>query len=131
MEGQLMMSKKERERLVVMGRIKRGEINIREGSEILSVSYRQGKRIYGRYGREGDKGLIHGSRGRRSNRAIDEKIRQRILERYKGRYSGFGPIPPCGTAEKLEEIEKIDHETLSRLRGMVNERRAVAEETGS
>lgn len=110
MEGHLMMSKKERERLVMMARIKGKEITIREASEILSINYRQAKRIYQRYRKQGDKGIMHTSRGRPSNRRIDAKIRKRIIERYKQRYNGFGPT---FTAEKLStEGYQISDETL-------------------
>jgi len=48
------MSEKERKRLAVMSRVKEGEMTIREGSEVLRVSYRQARRIHRRYLEEGD-----------------------------------------------------------------------------
>ncbi len=105
-----MMGKKERERLVVMARVKRKEITLREASEILSISYRQTKRIGQRYRKQGDKGLIHVSRGRPSNRKIDEKTRKKIIERYAKRYNGYGPT---FTVEKLSmEGYQLSEETL-------------------
>jgi transposase len=65
--GHLLMSQKERERLVEMKRVKEGEESIRVAAERLGVSYRQGRRIHQRYGKEGEVGLRHRSRGRRSN----------------------------------------------------------------
>ena len=43
--GSLTMSKKERSRLVVMSRVKEKQITIREASEMMGISYQQGRRI--------------------------------------------------------------------------------------
>jgi transposase len=110
MEGHLVMNKKERERLVVMARVRGKGLTIKEASEVLLISYRQTKRIYSRYRKDGAKGLIHKSRGRRSNRAIEAGMKEEILESYRVRYNGFGAV---FSAEKLtEQGYKIDHETL-------------------
>ncbi|MDP2949662.1 MAG: integrase, partial [Chloroflexota bacterium] len=57
-------------------------------------------------------GLVHQSRGRRSNRQTDPDVRQAILQRYDEVYDGFGPTL---AVEKLApEGYVIDHETLRR-----------------
>jgi len=56
MGGHLLMSGKERLRKVILEGVKEGRLTIREASARLSISYRQGKRIYTRYLREGDEG---------------------------------------------------------------------------
>ena len=99
MEGHLTMSKKERARLVVMAKVMTSEMKISEASELLGLSYRQTSRIAKRYGKEGAVGLVHRSRGRASNRAWDEGVKGKILERYSERYAGYGPT---FTVEKLE-----------------------------
>jgi hypothetical protein len=38
-----------------------------------------GKRIYGAYVREGDKALIHENAGKRSNRRINEAVREKAV----------------------------------------------------
>lgn len=87
----LAMSMRERKRLEVFSRVKRGDISLVKAAALLQLSYRQVKRVYGRYRREGDRGLLHGLRGRVSNRKTDASLRQRIVERYRQRYGDFGP----------------------------------------
>jgi transposase len=109
-EGMLEMSEKERERLRVMDLVKGLRIKLKKAAELIGVSYRQSKRIYRRYRDEGDKGLVHRSRGRVSNRRKDPMIREKVLERYRERYGGFGPTL---ASEKLEEEGyKVHDETL-------------------
>jgi hypothetical protein len=86
----LLMSRRERTRLEVMGRVKRAEITLAKAAELLSLSYRQAKRVYARYRSDGDRGLVHGLRGRVSNRRRDE-LRQQALALYAQRYQDFGP----------------------------------------
>ena len=100
MSGELLMNKKERYRLRVMEKVKLGIIPLKEGAQMMGVSYRQAKRIKSRYEQKGAEGLVHRSRGRRSNRKIDEGIKKAILKRYKERYLGFGPT---FAMEKLQE----------------------------
>jgi transposase len=109
-EGILAMSQRERERLRVMGMVKGLQITLRKAAELVAVSYRQCKRIYRRYQDEGDKGLVHRSRGRVSNRRKDPILKEKVLKRYRERYEGFGPTL---ASEKLEkEGYKVHDETL-------------------
>jgi transposase len=106
------MSRKERERLEVLGRVKRGELTVVKAAELLGLSYRQGRRVYRRYRQDGARGLVHRSRGRRSNRAKPAATRQAVLERYRQRYGDFGPTL---AAEHLaRDGQRLDHETLRR-----------------
>ena len=75
----LAMSKRERTRLEVLSRVKRGELRLRKAAELLQLSYRQAKRVYQRFRQEGDKGLVHRLRGQPSNRKVDEGQRQQVL----------------------------------------------------
>jgi transposase len=112
MGGHLLMSGKERLRKVILEGVKEGRLTIREASARLSISYRQGKRIYRRYLREGDEGLMHRGRQRPSNRAKPAAVREKAIARYRERYEGFGPTL---AAEKLaEEGVVLHHETLRR-----------------
>jgi len=43
--GPLVMNQKERLRLVVMSRVKEKQMTIKEASEMMGISYRQGQRI--------------------------------------------------------------------------------------
>jgi len=110
--GSLRMSTKERERLVELARVSRGEQSLAVAGRRLGVSYRQAKRLWHRYRSAGDAGLMHTSRGRASNRRKDPELRQRCLDLYQERLEGFGPTL---AAEKLAQWDAaVDHETLRR-----------------
>jgi transposase len=89
--GKLVLSARETRRLELFRQVKRGEISLHKASELLKLSYRQAKRAYARYGREGASGLGHRLRGRGSNRRIEAAERSAILKRYQERYGDFGP----------------------------------------
>ena len=112
------MSSGELERVEVMGRVASGELKLRDAAAMLQLSYRQVKRLWGRYRRIGRKGLKQGNAGRVSNRRKAVKLRRRVLELIREKYSGseeerFGPTL---AAEHLGEEDgiAIDHETLRR-----------------
>ena len=110
MEGHLTMSRKERERLKIFVRVKRKELNLKEAAELSGLSYRQCGRLYKRMCELGDRGLVHRSRGRPSNRGYNAEFRAAVLARYQDRYPDFGPTL---AAEKLAvEGYAVDHETL-------------------
>ena len=85
------MSQRERHRLEAFARVCRGEITLVKASELLELSYRQTKRCFGRYRKEGDKGLVHRLRGQRSNRQADAKQKRRVLSLYEKKYADYGP----------------------------------------
>jgi transposase len=87
----LEMSHKERRRLEVLSRVKRGTLSLMKAAELLGLSYRQSKRVFARYRSQGDCGLVHRLRGRPSNRQVDEAKQQAVVERYEEKYADFGP----------------------------------------
>ena len=92
--GEITMSAKERRRLEVLARVRNGEIPLIKATEWLRLSYRQAKRVWRRYRREGDKGLVHRSRGRASGRSKGASIRKAVLELYEQLYGDFGYHQP-------------------------------------
>jgi hypothetical protein len=94
------MSIKERDRLDVMARVKRRELTVVEASGMLGLSERQARRVWKRFGAEAAAGLVHGLRGRASNRRFPEEFRARVIKRHQERYPDFGPTFAC---EKLAE----------------------------
>jgi len=110
--GVMVMSRKERSRLEVLGWKERSGISLVKAAEAMGVSYRQAKRIWKRYQAGKEYGLVHLGRGRKSNRGHDLEVKKRALREYRKRYKGFGPTL---ASEKLEEDGiRIDHETLRR-----------------
>jgi hypothetical protein len=106
----LLMSQKERVRLIVMQQVKQKELTLAQAREVLALSYRQTKRVWRRYRLDGDKGLVHRLRGRPGKRAKAAKLKKRILARYDELYPDFGPTL---VAEYLAaEGMVVDHETL-------------------
>lgn len=112
-QGELRMGFKERQRLGLLVRKASGEISLGEAANIAGLSYRQMVRLWERYKREGDAGLVHRSRGRRSNRKKADATRSAAVRLYQELYDGFGPTL---AAEKLAQVHnlKVDHETLRR-----------------
>jgi transposase len=112
MERHLLMSQKERIRLGVMKQVKAKQLSLVVAAQLMTVSYRQAKRVWRRYQDRGDEGLVHVGRGKAGNRSKDAQTRKRILARYQERYPDFGPTL---AAEHLgHEGLKVDHETLRR-----------------
>jgi transposase len=115
------MSRRELTRVSVIARVARYDLTLRSAAEMLGVSYRQAKRLWRAYREEGPEGLQHGSVGKPSNRAVDPKVRERVLELIREKYAGdeergeerFGPTL---AAEHLAEEDQIGvhPETLRR-----------------
>jgi transposase len=112
------MSTKELTRAGVLARVAAGTLSVASAATVMDVSYRQAKRLYRRFRREGARGLKHRSAGRRSNAARDDAQRAHILALVREKYSGtiderFGPTL---AAEHLasEDGIAIHHDTLRR-----------------
>jgi transposase-like protein len=113
-EGDIIMARQgELKRLHVIRKVLEGEIKQVEAAEVLSLSGRQIRRIVKRIRVEGDKGIVHKSRGRPSNRRIGGKIRDKVIELYRKQYGDFGPTL---ASEKLSERDgiRVSDETLRR-----------------
>jgi len=112
-EDRIEMSIKEIKRIGIIQRVEEGKLSQQAASRLIGVVDRQVRRIVKRYRLEGEKGLIHRLRGKRSNRRHPETLKQKALQLYKNRYSGFGPTL---AHEKLEEKHgvRIGSQTLRR-----------------
>ncbi len=107
----LIMSKNELMRKSIFDLVKMGQITQLDASKRLYLSYRQTKRAYQRYLKEGDSGLVHRSRGKRSKRAYSFEMKKTVLGLYEEKYWDFGPTL---ASEKLDEEDnlKLHAETL-------------------
>src|SRR5258708_33171452 len=86
------LSTKERDRLKVLHEVEQGHLKQVEAARRLRLSDRQVRRLQARLRAEGDGAIVHGLRGRRSNRKIPEILAQRALGVLRReRYRGFGP----------------------------------------
>lgn len=107
----IMLSQRELKRLHIMKQAAGRAIKQKDAAALLSLSTRQIRRILRRLKAEGDRGIIHRSRGRPSNRRMPQKLREKAIKLYRERYWDFGPTL---ASEKLCELEKItvNDETL-------------------
>ena len=72
---------------------------------VMGVSERQCYRVKARVKKSGAKGVVHGNRGRPSDRKVKEKIVKRIIELAQGKYQDFNDHH---LTDKLESEEKIE-----------------------
>ena len=109
----IMMSVEEARRVNIVNQVIEELITQKKAAEIIGVSYRQTERLVARVREEGNRGIIHKSRGKPSNRAIDEQARAKAIQLCKEEYPDFGPTL---ASEKLCELNKIKvyHDTLRR-----------------
>src|SRR5437899_6158197 len=112
------MSKREVGRGEVLARVRSKQLRVVDAARLMRVSCREGKRLWKRYREEGAAGLKYRSAGRPSNRAYEEKFRQKVLRLVREKYGGpvgerFGPTL---AAEHLasEDGLQVDGETLRR-----------------
>jgi len=86
------MTQADRDRLVTLKKAKKKLITQREAAEDLGLSTRQVKRLLYAMKKRGDKAVVHGLRGKPSNRRIEDVIEQKALKILSlPVYQGFGP----------------------------------------
>jgi len=105
------MSQGDLRRLAVIHKVIDRRVTQVEAAGILDLSDRQIRRIMTRIQEDGDKGIVHQSRGQPSHNAKDLKVKKRAINLCRGTYEGFGPTL---ASEKLFERDKIEisRETL-------------------
>ncbi len=105
------MSMKELKRLKVIQEAIEGQITQKAASAMIGLSERQARRLIRAVRQEGERGVVHRSRGRPSNRRIPGKIKNKALQQYRKKYRDFGPTL---ATEKLMELDgiKVSAETL-------------------
>jgi len=101
------MSQKEVDYYNIISRLINREINGSDVANLLKLSTRQVRRLKAKVKQHGAKGLIHGNRGKSSNRQILDQEKQKIISLINEHYHDFGPTFAC---EKLFEVHKIDHD---------------------
>ncbi|QZT32852.1 ISNCY family transposase [Caldalkalibacillus thermarum TA2.A1] len=110
------MSKKELMRYKVVSRWIDGLITGSEAAELLNLSYRQVCRLKKRILEEGESGVIHKNKGRKPAHALDDEVRQRILELHQSeRYKNCNDVHFAELLAKYEGIE-VSPSTVRRIR---------------
>src|ERR1700674_4066024 len=91
------MSQQERDRLDWLKRAKDGSIMQREAAQKMGVSDRWVRTLLKHMKKHGDAVVVHGLRGRPSNRKVPEKTRKQALEILKQPdWHDFGPTFAAG-----------------------------------
>jgi len=86
------MTQVDRDRLVTLKKAKKKLISQGEAAEELGLSIRQVQRLLVGLKERGDKAVVHGLRGKPSNRRIEEKMERQALKILSAPvYEGFGP----------------------------------------
>src|SRR3984893_17467019 len=104
------LSQRERDRLKVLHEVKQKHLSQVAAAERLKVTDRQVRRMLLRIRERGDSALVHGLRGRPSNRKLAARGGKKILARLGQRDADFGPTL---AAEHLaQEGLSVSRETL-------------------
>jgi transposase len=86
------MTQRDRDRLVVLKKAFKKLIKHSQAAKELNISARQVRRLLRSLKEEGDKVVVHGLRGRPSNRKISQAQRENIIGILRQEiYRGFGP----------------------------------------
>src|SRR5260370_40568315 len=100
------MTEGDRDRLVALKKARKGLITQREAAEEIGQSERHVRRLLNRLKGKGDGALMHALRGRRSNRKLDEKTKQKALEILRRDvYRGFGPTLAAEYLDSKHDIQ--------------------------
>jgi hypothetical protein len=104
------LSQRERDRLRVLQDVQQGHLTQVAAAQRIKITDRQVRRLLVRLREQGDRAVIHGLRGRPSNRKFAARLEQKILARVRQRYADFGPTL---AAEHLaKEGLPVSRETL-------------------
>ena len=104
------LSQEERDRLHLLRELERGELRQVAAAQRMKLTDRQVRRLLQRWREQGDRAVIHGLRGRPSNRKFAVSFQRKVLARVGQRYADFGPTL---AAEHLaQEGLALSRETL-------------------
>lgn len=111
----LTLSQKERDRLVHLRLVYTGQISVAEGARRARVERRHFRRLLRRFEASGDQVVVHGLRGRVSNRRLPGSLRERALEKARQPlYHDFGPTLLSEHLARDPEIGFVHPATLRR-----------------
>jgi Helix-turn-helix domain len=85
------LSQRELDIIKVLAPVLEGQRTQAEAARLLDITPRHVRRLLQRLRQGGDSAIVHGLRGRPSNRQGDTKLRQRILQEYRDHFHDFGP----------------------------------------
>lgn len=89
------MNQRERDVLKVMHGVIEGKRTQVEAARLLKLGVRQVRRLQRKLQEQGDASIVHGLRGRPSNRRLGVALRRQVLQVYRRKYHDFGPTFAC------------------------------------
>jgi hypothetical protein len=107
----IIMTKKEAERLIIVNNLINKVINGTEASKQLGLSIRQVKRLKSKVVSLKAKGIIHGNRGKESNRRLGEELIDKIDTLLRDKYHFLTPTMAQEHLEKNDDI-KVSKEKI-------------------
>ena len=106
------MNQEERDWLEWLKRAQEGVVTQRQAAEKMGISDRWVRKLLVRMKIDGDRVVVHGLRGRTSNRRIDEETQARAIQLLKQpEWHDFGPTFACEQLAKWHGIE-VSKETV-------------------
>jgi transposase len=112
------LSVREMDRLKILHEVLTGKLNKTQAAKRLGLSRRQVIRIYKRIKRKGDRAIIHGLRGKPSNRKLDSELICQAKAWIESQLKDFGPT---FVQEKLQEEHGIKLSITVTRRIMIEE----------
>jgi len=98
------MSAEEADRLRVLEQVLCGACSRKQAAQWLGISARQLRRLVKRYRSSGAAGLVHGLRGKHSNRRLDAALVAQAQQLIGTHYRDFGPTLACETLAERHDI---------------------------
>jgi transposase len=113
-QEQLQLGTRERDRLKVLHEVEQGHLKQWQAAQQLGLSERGLRKLLRRYRERGDRAVVHGLRGRRSNRSMEPKVARVALRLVQSEYGDFGPTLASEYLRREHGIG-MSRETLRKL----------------
>jgi transposase len=113
-QERIALSLKERDRLKVLHEVEQGHLKQREAAVQLGMSERGLRKLLKRFREKRDGAVVHGLRGRGSNRGLQEAVARQAIAAVRESYADFGPTLAAEYLEKDFRI-RVSRETLRKL----------------
>src|SRR6202049_4795189 len=114
-QEELWMTGKDRDRLKVLHEVRKGHITQEQAGKELAISSRWVREVLRRMRARGDGAVVHGLRGKRSNRRLPEALKARAVKLFAQQtqarqWHDYGPT--LAAEELAEHGLKVGKETL-------------------
>lgn len=109
----LNLSQNDRDRLVILHQVTQTQLSVSSGARRAGLSVRQFRRLLRRFEAEGDGAVVHGLRGRISNRRLPAETREKALAKARDPlYQDFAPTLLSEHLARDPEIGFVHPHTL-------------------